>query len=79
MTLPTKPGAYVDARGDIWLLHVDGRWQHVERRLSDGSGYPVRDYSPVPPDVLEELAQEPNVAVLPLTPVQVPDCPPDES
>ncbi|MEU0871672.1 hypothetical protein [Nocardia brasiliensis] len=72
MALPTTSGVYTDARGDHWVLHDDGRWQHVERRLTDGRGWPVRDYEPVSADALENLAQEPGVDVLPLTRVKAP-------
>lgn len=65
--LPTEPGVYSDARGDHWILHDNGRWQHVERRLTDGTGWPVRDYQPVTPQTLESLGRIPGAEVLPLT------------
>ncbi|MFE3060732.1 hypothetical protein [Nocardia sp. NPDC059239] len=71
MALPTEPGIYRDARGDLWVLHMTGRWQHVERRLSDGRFWPVRDYEPVSAETLESLSHEPDVDVIPLTWVDI--------
>ncbi|MGW2666106.1 hypothetical protein ACWCW7_34565 [Nocardia tengchongensis] len=71
MALPTEPGVYRDARGDLWVLHGDGRWQHVERRMTDGRGWTVRDYPPVSPETLESLGRIPGAEVLPLTLVEV--------
>lgn len=76
--LPIEPGVYRDARGDLWIRHEDGRWQHVERRLTDGQGWPVRDYAPVSADALEKLAHEPGVDVLPLVRVEAPAQPEDQ-
>ncbi|MFD9804832.1 hypothetical protein, partial [Streptomyces sp. NPDC059071] len=69
-SLPTEPGVYADKRGDHWILHDNGRWQHVERRMTDGSGWPVRDYHPISAETLESLSQEPGVEVLPLTRIE---------
>jgi len=67
MSLPTTPGLYADNRGDTWALD-DGGWTHRERRLSDGTMWPVEDFpGPVGADALEELASEPRVDLLPLT------------
>lgn len=57
MALPTEPGVYSDAHGDLWLLRdEDGLWQHIERRMSDGRGWPVRDYPPAEAWAVEKLA-----------------------
>lgn len=72
MALPTEPDIYTDVRGDLWILHDDQRWQWVERRLTDGRGWPVHDYKPVRADTLESLAGEPGVELLPFTRVQPP-------
>lgn len=66
MSLPTTPGLYADNRGDTWALD-DGGWTHRERRLTDGTMWPVDDYpGAVDADALESLASEPGVQVLPL-------------
>lgn len=68
--LPTEPGVYSDARGDLWVLHEDARWQHVERRMSDGEGWPVRDYEPAEAWAVEKLAKRAE-DVLPFTRVDM--------
>lgn len=65
MALPTEPGLYTDNRGDTWTLDA-GRWTHRERRLTDGTMWPVDYPGPVAADALESLASEPRVDLLPL-------------
>lgn len=66
MSLPTEPGLYEDNRGDTWVLD-GGRWSHHERRLTDGSMWPVDENSgTVDAEALETLASEPRVDLLPL-------------
>jgi len=67
MALPTELGLYEDNHGDTWVLNESG-WCHHERRLTDGTMWPVDDYpGPVDSGTLESLASEPRVDLLPLT------------
>lgn len=65
MSLPTTPGLYEDNRGDTWVLDESG-WRHHERRLTDGTIWPVDYPGPIGADALETLASEPGVDLLPL-------------
>jgi len=66
MALPTEFGLYEDDRGDIWALDSGG-WSLRERRLTDGTMWPVDDYpGPIAGDAMADLASEPGVQVLPL-------------
>lgn len=66
MALPTEHGLYEDDRGDVWVLDSRG-WSLRERRLTDGTMWPVDDYpGPIASGTLADLASEPGVHVFPL-------------
>lgn len=75
--LPTEPGLYEDAKGDLWLLE-DHRWMHAARRLNDDTLRPVmgRFTGRMSAEQFEHLATGPSVDVLPLERVAVDDVPP---
>ncbi|RBO87001.1 hypothetical protein [Nocardia puris] len=75
MALPSEPGWYEDPQGDLWLLGDDGLWEHGARRLGNGELTPVmgRFTGRMTATAFEHLATGPQVTVLPLRRVEVPD------
>lgn len=67
--VPTTPGPYHDARGDLWILGEDGVWTWTLRRLPSGRMEPASPRSRVPADVIGQ-ATAPGEDVLPLVPAE---------
>lgn len=72
--LPTEPGVYEDAVGDLWLLRDDRRWQYGARRLPFGGTSTNVDRRPID---AETLASFRDPELLPLKRVEAPSLPPE--
>ncbi|MFE2998643.1 hypothetical protein ACFXG4_27030 [Nocardia sp. NPDC059246] len=68
--LPTEPGVYEDAIGDLWVLRDDGRWQYSARRLKFGGISTNVDHRPID---AEELAACGDPELLPLKRIEAQD------
>lgn len=74
MTLPTVPGVYQDAIGDLWKLLDDGRWQYQARRLPFGGLTTAQvDDRSIGAEELGKFMPFPEAQLLPLKRVEAED------